>query len=308
MDDLAVPDAVRHRAISLGAPGEAWLAGLPDKLAQLSVTLGLATGRVLEGGTSALVTEATLIDGRAAVLKVFLPGGGQDFAGERAVLRAARGRGYAELLAADVEAEALVLERLGPNLRSRGLSAADEMSIICRVLPEAWACPIPPGLTDGAQKARDLAAWVETKWAELDQPCPRTVVTAALEHARDRETALDPALAVTGHGDCHAWNTLEAPGSPHGYKFVDPDGLFVEPAYDLGVLLREWVWEPKAGSILAQGRARCLHLSAETRISAEAIWRWGYLERASTGLAGLEIGLPGSQAILDVAEAWLPGL
>jgi streptomycin 6-kinase len=46
------------------------------------------------------------------------------------------------------------------------------------------------------------------------------------------------------HGDPHPGNALRGveprEGAGPGYVFVDPDGFLADPAYDLGVILRDW--------------------------------------------------------------------
>ncbi len=79
-------------------------------------------------------------------------------------------------------------------------------------------------------------------------------------------------------------------GADSGFVFVDPEGFFAEPAYDLGVVLRDWCQQLLAGDTVALARRYCELLSAQTGIDETAIWEWGFLERVSTGLYGLEIG------------------
>ena len=95
-------------------------------------------------------------------------------------------------------------------------------------------------------------------------------------------------------------------GTP-GYKFVDPDGLFAEPAYDLGILMRGWNEELLAGDTLALGRARCAMLAELTGVDGEAIWQWGFIERVSTGLLLTQLGLPDARDTLAIAERWVAG-
>jgi streptomycin 6-kinase len=69
-----------------------------------------------------------------------------------------------------------------------------------------------------------------------------------LAHARvlldRRARAWDPRRAVVVHGDPHVGNMLPVlgprPGAVDGQVFIDPDGFLADPAYDLGVLVREW--------------------------------------------------------------------
>jgi streptomycin 6-kinase len=79
----------------------------------------------------------------------------------------------------------------------------------------------------------------------------------ALSFAEVRRRAFDPETALLTHGDPHACNTLAVPGGgARRFKFVDPGGLFIERAYDLGILLREWGAELLAGDPVVLGRRR----------------------------------------------------
>jgi streptomycin 6-kinase len=83
----------------------------------------------------------------------------------------------------------------------------------------------------GADKALGLATFIETTWRALGRPYCARAVDTALQFAGLRRRAFDSPRAVMAHGDAHAWNTLCVPGDgPSRYKFVDPDGLVVEPA------------------------------------------------------------------------------
>ena len=73
----------------------------------------------------------------------------------------------------------------------------------------------------------------------MGHPCPREVLERAFSYLRAREAALGPGSFVLVHGDPHGGNALRTLAGD-GYKLIDPDGLWYEKAYDLGVLLREW--------------------------------------------------------------------
>jgi streptomycin 6-kinase len=101
---------------------------------------------------------------------------------------------------------------------------------------------------------------------------------------------------VLVHGDVHQWNALEA---GCGFKLVDPDGLLCEAEYDLGVLMRE---DPTELSV-DDPHERSRWLAARTGLDETAIWEWGVVERVSTGLICLSVGLePHGSDMLAVAE------
>jgi streptomycin 6-kinase len=303
---VQVPDKVRRKALVLGEPGGAWLAGLGALVTDLAAEWGLQIGRTLPGGTEALVVEARTADGQEAVLKIAIPGL-DPTASELRALLAAQGRGYARVLRHDWVRNAMLLERLGPQLAELGLPVDAQIEAICATLLEAWgAAPSGVPFQTGAEKADSLARFIEATWQELGKPCDECAIDTALRLAAIRGRAFDPATAVLAHGDARAWNTLlVAGGEPRRFKFVDPDGLVIERAYDLGIPMREWGAELLAGDPVALGRHRCRLLARQTGVAPEPIWQWGFIERVSTGLLLAKLGLDSlAHDFLAVADAW----
>src|SRR5439155_11131740 len=99
-----------------------------------------------------------------------------------------------------------------------------------------------------------------------------------------RIAAHDDERSVLVHGDVHEWNALEAES---GFKLVDPDGLLAEAEYDMGILMREDPLELLVGDPYERAR----WLAGHTGLDATAVWEWGVVERVSTGLLGIEVGL-----------------
>lgn len=290
-----LPRAVRLRAEAHGEQGRQWLAMLDDTVQQLAAQWDLTVGAVLNGGSESLVAHVQRSDGRAAVLKIGLPGSA-DLATEAKVFRLAAGRGYAELLAHEPVHNALLLERLGPPLRDGVGTVEAQLVLLCRTLQDAWL-PLTEahGLMTGAEKAAWLAAFILEKWQALGEPCAKPIIDQALAFAEERAAAHTPANAVLVHGDAHANNALLVPDAAVDgvlrCKFVDPDGLFAEKACDLAVPMRDWSAELLAGATLHLAQARCALLASLTDVAERAIWQWGFMERVSTGLLMLSIGL-----------------
>lgn len=301
----AVPEPVRRRALARGPSGEAWLEGLDGLVAGLLAEWGLMGAAVLTGGTEALVIATQTLSGEGRVLKLSTPGIDPS-EGETRLLTLAEGRGYATLFAADTDRGALLLERLGPNLKSLDWPMDRQNAAICGVLREAWIeADDASGLVDGAAKAESLAAYIGEMRPAWGGGLSDAAVERAFAFAEERRAAFDPSGAVLAHGDGHAWNTLLVPGSvPARFKFVDPDGLYIEPAYDLGILMREDADDLLGGDAGALGLARCRQLADLTGQPERAIWQWGYVERISTGLGARSLGMWEAEGMLEVAEAW----
>ena len=305
---LDVPELARQRALANGDAGRRWLDGLSDIVADLATRWDLAIGTPFTGGTAAFVVEATDGSGRACVLKVAMPleiDGPGTF--ERSVLAhdLAGGRGCAELLAHDLAARALLLERLGPNLADAGLALRDLLTAVATTLRAFWR-PVPAdvALPTGADQAAWLAAYITSTWEALDRPCPLAVVDRAVALCEERAAAFDPTSAVLVHGDAHGWNTLEAGDGT--YKLVDPEGLRSEPAHDLSVPMREYNRPLLDGDTPRLVRERAEHLAAIGDVDPRDVWKWGFIERVSTGLANLREFTDGEgAAFLAVAERCL---
>lgn len=294
---------VRARAIEAGVGH--WLDEVPALLDELSARWHLRYRSPYAEGTEAFVVAATIIDGPAAgteaVLKLGVPHDEATMVREALVLRLADGDGAAHLIEEAPEHRALLLERLGPSMFQLDLPLAERHALLIEAAKALWR-PVDPtvDLPTGAWKAGWLAELIEREWERLGHPCSEAVIEHALACARRREAAHDDERSVLVHGDVHRWNALQALDGT-GFKLVDPDGLRAEPAYDLGVMLREdpdellrlggdpWPWVRS--------------FAAATGLDATAIFEWGVVERASTGLLGLAIDLqPESGQMLEVAE------
>ena len=302
-----IPNLVQQKARSLGPRGERWLATLPDLIADLEHAWAITIGEPLAGGSASYVARARTVAGEGCVLKIAIPDYG--FADQVRTIADAEGRGYVRLLAYDTEREAMLLEALGPSLAELALPPERTLTILCQMLAQAWQVPRPSGLmvSPADEKAGRLARSVSRMWERLDHPCSERVVSQALLYAGRRAAAFDLERCVVVHGDPHPGNALQVltprHGAEAGFVFVDPDGFLADPAYDLGVALRDWRPQLLSGDAVALARRYCELLSEQTGIEETAIWEWGFLERVSTGLYALDVGAEAmGRQFLETAE------
>jgi len=301
---IQLRDKVLRNIAAQGEVGASWLEALPSLLRRLEAEWGIKVGRPFPNATEAFVSEAVTADGQQVALKIPI-GGLAQADRELSLLQTANGRGYVGLLRDDRNSGAMLLERLGPQLAMLGLPIEEQIRIICWTLQQAWM-PLPPGMRfpTGAEKALEMSSYISTVWPRLGGPCSEKVIEVALRFAEARQDAFDPADSILAHGDPHAWNTL-LDRKTNEYKFVDPDGLFIERAHDLSISMREWSAELLAGDPVALGRKRCALLSRLTGTQERAIWQWGLIERLVNGLRYKEVGPEQNAAeFLAVVEAW----
>lgn len=305
---LKISEPVRQKLTIMGEEGAEWLTGSESLVQKISQEWQIAVESSLAGGSEAYVARARTLEGTEVVLKIAMPEiqGNTVFANEITALKLADGRGYARLLRSDFQRRALLLEALGTPLSQLGYIPKTQMDIICRTMKEAWRpVPVDVGLPTGADMADWFLEFITDLWENLDQPCSRPAFDRALSFVQARREAFDPQKAVLVHGDAHNANTLRLlDGTQTSFKLIDPDGIVAEPAYDLGVLMREWLGE-LAADPLELGRERCAYLHRLTGADTEAIWQWGFIQSVATGLLLVQIGqeTEGRQ-MLTVAEAW----
>lgn len=287
----------------MGAAGQEWLDRLDGMVAELEQQWDIRVEQVIEGGSHAFVGLARTHTGEERILKIELPDQPlQAFTSGVEVLRRTNGHSYCRLYQCAPAHRAVLLEKLGGRLKESSFEPKMQMHTICDALLAHWRIP-----ADGLQLTHGSTQWFRTflpeAWQTQGEPCPRKVLDAALAFLDAADRRADPANWVLLHGDAHNNNMLQVPGT-QAYKFIDPDGLLYEKAYDLGVMMREWP-DDYAGDPLRLGRERCEYLSALTGVDAQAIWAWGFVQMTATGLLLLQIGLPQpARQMLDIAAAW----
>lgn len=291
---IELAEVVRNRAIAAGA--ERWIEELPELVASLARDWSIEIGAQFDEGTEAFVAAAVMADGREAILKVLVPRSAGVADHEATVLRLAAGNGCPLLYGDDPDRGALLMERLGPSLFRLGLPYEQRLPILCDAASMIWRQANDSGLPTGAEKAAWLIGYIAETWNELDNPCSERTIEHALACAQRRLDSHDEERAVLVHGDVQQWNALSA---GDGFKLVDPDGLLAEPEYDLGVILREDPDEPLAADPEATSR----WMAERCGLDANAIFEWGVVERVSTGLSAIRIGLqPVGSQMLTVAD------
>ena len=301
---IEIPELVRRKALALGSEGERWMASLADSLAVFEEQWEITVGPSFRAGSAAYVVSVTTADGAPAVLKLAMPDGldgNGKFAQELQAVRLGQGRGYADLLQFDEGRRAMLLERLIRPIHDVGLPIEAQIDAIAATVSQGWQRPENPSLwRTGAEQAESLEHSIGATWDLLDRPCPEPAVRLAQEYARRRRAAFDEATAVAIHGDAHPWNVLESPAG--GFKLIDPDGMWSEPAHDLAIPLRHWNEQLLAGEAGTTLRSWCARLQESTGVDAQAIWEWAHAERVSTGLFLLRLGDPYGLPFLEVAH------
>ena len=231
-----------------GESWAAWLAALPRLAADLLGEWGLAPDGAPTHGECALVLPVRRPTGRPAVLKVSWPHWEAET--EHIALAQWRGDGAVELLRADPNRLALLLERAEPrDLSSVPVDAA------CTVIAERYArlhVPAHPQLRPLSECIRGWSDRLEG--LPRGAPVPRRFVEQAV--ALGRTLADDAATdGVLIHTDLHYANVLAASREP--WLVIDPKPLSGDPHYEVAPLLwNRWAEAMASGDLRGAIRRR----------------------------------------------------
>ena len=304
-----IPSNIQNKLNALGDEGIRWKKELNTVIDCIEKEWSISLEQILEGGSEAFVAKCTLKNQEKGILKLFMPQleGNSEFEQQVEALRVVNGAGYVKLLKYDAKKKAVLLECLGESLSEFDYSIRDQMKIICGLLKKTW---IP---LDENQKLRpmgQLIGWFQdfilATWERLEKSCSKEIIDRALLFLESRRKNLSLYQSVLVHGDPHADNILKTLDSDElSYKLIDPDGIIGEPAYDLGILVREWV-EELGDAPLEKANERVLLLHNETGVEMQSIWEWAFIQSVSTGLflkAIQEHGL--GDSLLRIAQDWL---
>ena len=265
-------DEFAHTIVELyGTTGSDWLKRLPILLAECAARWSLYILPPFEHLTYNYVAPAVRADGTDVVLKAGVPN--PELFTEIAALRIFGGHGIVQLLDADLERGALLLERLKPGATL--LTVADDeqaISIAARVMRELWK-PAPP-----EHPFPTIATWArgfERLRKQFDGgtgPFPKHLVERAESIYREFTASMTGPMLL--HGDLHHENILSAERQP--WLALDPKGVIGEPEYEVGALLRNRIPslldDPHVGRILAR---RVDQLAEELGFARARIIGWG---------------------------------
>ncbi|MEO3977358.1 aminoglycoside phosphotransferase family protein [Streptomyces sp. CAU 1734] len=267
-------EAPRRLARALGESGT-WLGRLPAITEETVARLGLEVERVTEpGGRSSLVLLVRLPDATPAALKIAPPSASPAL--ERAALRHWNGWGAVRELGAPGAGDALLLERLHPEVSLRSLPEAKALLEAAGIVRRLW---VEPPADHGFETVAERTARQARALRELDDP----LASAALD-ARE-ELIADPGQgeALLLHGCFRQGKVLAADRVP--WLTVGPDPLVGERAYDLARLVRDRVEDLiAAASGPSVARRRVNKLADSLEVDPERLRKWALFRAVESGM------------------------
>ncbi|POX63742.1 kinase [Streptomyces sp. Ru62] len=289
------------RALGETAPaGDDWLARLPAAAERAVARRELTVERVqVPGGRSSLVVLVRRADGTPAVLKLAPPRARPE--SERAALAHWGGLGAVQLLEAEAEDGALLLERLHPDVSVRSLPEAKALLEAAGTLRRLWVAP-PAGHVFETVAERTGRQAVAIRAGAGTDPEAAPLVEAAL--AARAELLAAPPEQLLLHGTFRQSKVLSGERMP--WLAVGPDPVVGESAFDLARLVRDRVEDLIATpSGPSTTRRRIKRLAESLEVDQERLRGWTLFRAVESGVRARRVGREKDAELLLEFASWL---
>jgi streptomycin 6-kinase len=206
------------------AKREAWLARLPDAVAELERRWSLGLGQPFDNTSYSWTAPARLANGTAAVLKLGMPH--LEGEHESAALRLWGGEAIVRLLDADSELGAMLLERCEPGVALWTRPRDEQDAVLAAIMKRLWRAPPDPH--PFRHLSEMTAVWRKRTLAHSDQWPDAGLAREGLRLLT--ELAGRAPGDVLLHTDLHAGNVLSAQREP--WLAIDPRPFVGDRAYE----------------------------------------------------------------------------
>lgn len=225
---ITISKEFKLRIISTwGEAGKEWLDRLPTIITMCAERWKLSVQSLVSELSYSFVAYVMTDNGRDAVLKIGVPN--PELATEIEALQMYQGRHAVELLEADLDLGALVMQRLVPGSPLSALTDDEQATGIAAQLMRDLPIPEPP-----SHQFPTIERWAlafdryRKRFDGRDGPLPKTLVRKAEGLFRDLQTSSPEGKLL--HGDLHHDNVLS--NGEDSWLAIDPKGVIGDPAYE----------------------------------------------------------------------------
>jgi streptomycin 6-kinase len=259
--------------------GVDWLNDLPGLVQRQCERWDLSVSGEPTHGSNALVVPVTRNGGEFA-LRMTPPAA--DVSAQVDALRFWNGRGTVQLIDANLEQGAMLLERLSMRQSLTSLPVDEAIPVLGRMI-RRLAIPAPPGVRATATVARTRAAELGPSWDRLREPFDKAFLDEALRLATELQETTS-GLAV--NGALHSEQVLKGTREP--WLTVDPVLMCGDVEYDLARILWTRLDEmPSDADVLRHFETAV----GEGDLDSQRAREWVLFRAVDYWLWGLEVGL-----------------
>ncbi|WHT46817.1 aminoglycoside phosphotransferase family protein [Sporosarcina thermotolerans] len=226
---MDIPHSFQEKIINcFGVSGETWLHSLEAKTKEIAEKWELTLENPVANLSYNYVINVSDKNNNQYILKMGLPG--FDFQNELRTVQLYDGRGCAKVIQANLDAGAMLLEKLQPG---KMLSEIEDEHVVIQTFCEVWRSirrPLPntgefPTITNWASA---FGKYIGLYLAN-DGPIPT-------EHVKVAETYIEEIMQTSTdiqllHGDLHHENILYS--NERGWLAIDPKGVGGDSHFDL---------------------------------------------------------------------------
>lgn len=264
---------VENTTALCGEKGEEWLSDLPNIISEIEENWSIKAGKHFRNLSYNYVANASLADGKSAVLKIALPLNDVEIYGEAAYLKTLNGEGAVRLIEFDRERQTVLLERLAPGANLKSVCKkykSEAVYIAIRVLKRILR-PVPDSPKDFIR----LDNWFDGLKRARGTNFPQDYAATALDFYNELSSDMKNIFLL--HGDLHHDNILSA--NRESFLVIDPKGIIGHIGYDIGVFLNnhhDWLeWNTRLEGKLDQA---IVEFADAFELEQHTIRKWAFCQ------------------------------
>jgi streptomycin 6-kinase len=263
---------VRNVVALCGPKGSAWMEGLPRVIEALERNWDIRVGDPFPCLSYNYVAPAVTAEHQLSVVKIALPVDDPEIFGEAAYLRILDGRGCPQLLAEDMTAKGILIERAQPGRTLKELfegRESDALPVLIEMMSKTRE-PVP------ADKSNliILDDWFEGLRRAKDTPFPDDYAERAQSFYSDMSAKSEKFLL---HGDLHHENILSS--ERESYVAIDPKAIVGPLGYEISVFLNNHLWWIDGEASLAANLDAAVELYSEAfQMPEREVRQWAFCQ------------------------------
>jgi streptomycin 6-kinase len=258
-----------------GAKGEKWLSTLERTISFYEKMWNINVSTPFANLSYHYVAPATCSNGQGAVLKLGVPH--TDFSKDVQALERYDSNCMVKIIKKDIDNGAVLLARVHPGRLLASLNDDESATTVaCNIMEDLWR----NHRQENIKHVRTAASWLNELNSAMNAGHSNVRAFSSelltLYKKTSEHLLLTMGKSVLNHGDLHHFNILQGPDNR--WIAIDPKGVFAEPEFEIGALLRNPV-----GTTMQMQRletlieARVRYVAERFGFNSHRLYQWGFV-------------------------------